>query len=70
MHTKVISVNRSTVENLQKKSGNIIAVGTTSVRTLESLYHIGLKLHNNPANTDFSVWQWTPYETQSELPAF
>ncbi|HEY6914766.1 MAG TPA: S-adenosylmethionine:tRNA ribosyltransferase-isomerase [Paludibacter sp.] len=70
MHTEVISVNRSTIENLQKKFGSIIAVGTTSVRTLESLYYIGLKLQNNPANTDFSVSQWTPYETQSELSTF
>jgi S-adenosylmethionine:tRNA ribosyltransferase-isomerase len=67
MHTEVISVHRSTIENLQRKQGNIIAVGTTSVRTLESLYYIGLKLQNNPGNNDLHVSQWTPYENQRDL---
>lgn len=70
MHTEVISVHRSTIENLQKKLGKIIAVGTTSVRTLESLYYIGLMLRENPNNPVFKVSQWQPYETQSELSAY
>lgn len=45
MHTEVISVKKSTIEQLLRYEGNIIAVGTTSVRTLESLYYLGLKLH-------------------------
>jgi S-adenosylmethionine:tRNA ribosyltransferase-isomerase len=49
MHTEVISVHRSTIEHLQQKLGHIIAVGTTSVRTLESLYYIGYNLnHTSP----------------------
>ena len=63
MHTEVISVHRSTIENIQKNLGNIIAVGTTSVRTLESLYYIGSPL--NPPQGDFlnlHVKQWAPYE--------
>lgn len=44
MHTEVISVQRSTIENILKKIGNIVAVGTTSVRTLESLYYIGMQM--------------------------
>ncbi|MFT3752267.1 MAG: S-adenosylmethionine:tRNA ribosyltransferase-isomerase [Paludibacter sp.] len=70
MHTEVISVHRSTIENLQKNLGKIIAVGTTSVRTLESLYYIGLMLRENPNNPAFNVSQWQPYETLSELPAY
>lgn len=70
MHTEVISVHRSTIENLQKNLGKIIAVGTTSVRTLESLYYIGLMLRENPNNPAFNVSQWQPYETLSQLPAY
>lgn len=65
MHTEVISVHRSTIVNLQKKLGNIIAVGTTSVRTLESLYYIGSNCPLNPPKWDFKslqVKQWQPYE--------
>lgn len=44
MHTEYISVSRGTIENLIVHNGKAIAVGTTSVRTLESLYHIGVTL--------------------------
>jgi S-adenosylmethionine:tRNA ribosyltransferase-isomerase len=70
MHTEVISVHRTTIEHLHQKLGNIIAVGTTSVRTLESLYYIGLKLHLNENQTDFHIQQWMPYETKVELSSF
>ena len=70
MHTEVISVHRSTIEHLQQKLGHIIAVGTTSVRTLESLYYIGLKLQLDATNTDFHIQQWMPYETTLELSTF
>ena len=68
MHTEVISVHKSTIEHLLQKLGNIIAVGTTSVRTLESLYYIGLKLHKNPSTCYFHISQWTPYEISDEIP--
>lgn len=70
MHTEVISVHRSTIEHLQQKLGHIIAVGTTSVRTLESLYYIGLKLQLDATTTDFHIQQWMPYETTVELSTF
>ena len=68
MHTEVISVQRSTIEHLLKKTGNTIAVGTTSVRTLESLYYIGLKLHLDPTGNDFHVPQWLPYRIPDCIP--
>jgi len=68
MHTEVISVNRSTIAHLLQKSGNIIAVGTTSVRTLESLYYIGLKLFLDPTGVDFHVPQWLPYKITASIP--
>lgn len=79
MHSEVISVHRSTIEHLQKKLGNIIAVGTTSVRTLESLYYIGENLdpstsHKKNENGDclkiLQVSQWQPYEKQPIISAF
>lgn len=70
MHTEVISVHRSSIEHLQQKLGQIIAVGTTSVRTLESLYYIGLKLQLDATTTDFHIQQWMPYETIVELSTF
>ena len=48
MHTEYISVSCGTIENLIAHNGKAIAVGTTSVRTLESLYHIGVTLLKNP----------------------
>lgn len=68
MHTEYISVSRATVEKLIAHHGQAIAVGTTSVRTLESLYHIGVTLLANPDATeeDLHVRQWQPYETASD----
>lgn len=64
MHTEFISVRRSSIECIQKNLGKIIAVGTTSVRTLESLYYIGVKLVSHPDATseELVVNQWMPYE--------
>ena len=71
MHTEYISVNRSTLEKLVAHEGKAIAVGTTSVRTLESLYHIGVTLLHNPNATeeDLHVKKWQPYETALETAA-
>ena len=64
MHTEFISVNRSSIERLRANLGKIIAVGTTSVRTLESLYYIGVLIENNPDATseELVVKQWMPYD--------
>ena len=64
MHTEYISVRRSTIERVMQNFGKIIAVGTTSVRTLESLYYIGVTLATHPDATseELVVRQWKPYE--------
>ena len=64
MHTEYISVRRSTIERVMQNFGKIIAVGTTSVRTLESLYYIGVTLATHPDATSEErvVRQWMPYE--------
>lgn len=64
MHSEWIAVTRHSIERLLAHEGRCIAVGTTSVRTLESLYYIGVMLKNNPqaAQDDLHVPQWMPYE--------
>lgn len=71
MHTEYISVNRGTIEKLIAHNGEAVAVGTTSVRTLESLYYIGVTLSGNAdANEEeLHVKQWQPYETHPTLTA-
>lgn len=63
MHAEFISVDRSTIERVKANAGNIIAVGTTSVRTLESLYYVGVILSRNPgaSGEELAVAQWMPY---------
>ena len=69
MHTEHIAVRRETIEKLIAHGGEAIAVGTTSVRTLESLYYMGLlseKLRAKNEDTgdgeELHVEQWMPYE--------
>ena len=73
MHAELISLSRQTIEELRRSLGHIIAVGTTSVRTLESLYHLGVYLHYHPETpmTELHVEQWQPYgdEAKEELTA-
>lgn len=65
MHTEYIAVRKETLEKLVRHDASAIAVGTTSVRTLESLYYMGLKLENNPNLTEDELYvnQWEPYES-------
>jgi S-adenosylmethionine:tRNA ribosyltransferase-isomerase len=68
MHTEYISVRRETIAKLIRHEGKAIAVGTTSVRTLESLYYMGLKVLRNPDLTEdqLHVSQWEPYENHGD----
>ena len=65
MHTEHFAVTRRTVDRLLAKPEHVIAVGTTSVRTLESLYYIGCALARGGADESadeaFTVGQWEPY---------
>jgi S-adenosylmethionine:tRNA ribosyltransferase-isomerase len=68
MHTEHFSVTRTTIEQLIRFDGKVVAVGTTSVRTLESLYHIGVYLMQHPDadEEELRVRQWQPYEETAE----
>ena len=70
MHTEYVCVRRDTLQTLLDYDCCAIAVGTTSVRTLESLYYMGVKLEANPdaAEEDLHVCQWEPYEKADGTP--
>ena len=68
MHTEFISVRRETIQKLIAHHACAIAVGTTSVRTLESLYFMGLKVMHNPdlSESALHVSQWEPYSLSGD----
>ena len=70
MHTEYVCVRRDTLQTLLDYDCCAIAVGTTSVRTLASLYYMGVKLEANPdaAEEDLHVCQWEPYEKADGTP--
>ena len=69
MHTEFISVPRDLLAELATTTRPVIAVGTTSVRTLESLYYIGQILDANPDATEeeLRVTQWMPYTSPCKI---
>lgn len=73
MHTEIIAVPRDTIETIIANLGHIVAVGTTSMRTLESLYFLGIQLlHHSTqllhhATQLLSVAQFEPYEKEYTL---
>ena len=69
MHEEYIEVNRALIEKLIAHNGKAVAVGTTSVRTLESLYFLGELVAENPAITmdELFVGQWTPYSREHKI---
>jgi S-adenosylmethionine:tRNA ribosyltransferase-isomerase len=71
MHNEYFVVKRSAVESVINNLGKIVAVGTTSVRTLESLYWIGAKILRNRvlSDQDLSIDQWEPYRGGANVSA-
>ncbi|MBQ9640911.1 MAG: S-adenosylmethionine:tRNA ribosyltransferase-isomerase [Bacteroidaceae bacterium] len=67
MHTEHIAVRRQTIEKLILHGGKATAVGTTSVRTLESLYYMGILAGHGEENL-LHVTQWMPYEQTENIP--
>ena len=68
MHLEHFSISRETLDQLIQQYGKIIAVGTTSVRTLESLYWIGIKMHEHNMNEDnISLNQWDHIELPDKM---
>ena len=71
MHEEYIEVQRGLIERLVAAGGAAVAVGTTSVRTLESLYFLGELVYQSPdiAEDELFVGQWTPYNKPHTLSA-
>lgn len=71
MHREKLIIELSMVESLlaQRKNGPVIAVGTTTLRTLESLYWLGVQLLNGKRfDHYFTIDQWEPYRDYQQLP--
>ncbi|MBP5528153.1 MAG: S-adenosylmethionine:tRNA ribosyltransferase-isomerase [Bacteroidales bacterium] len=64
MHTEHVVIGRTLIEKLQQLDRPLVAVGTTSVRTLESLYWYGVRLAEQP-DSPMQVGQWNPYSLPS-----
>ncbi|MBI3511177.1 MAG: S-adenosylmethionine:tRNA ribosyltransferase-isomerase [Bacteroidetes bacterium] len=72
MHREMITVNEEVLSKIISfHSGNIVAAGTTSLRTLESIYWFGRQLILEPGkfHHELFVSQWQPYENETEIPA-
>ncbi len=69
MHCEHFYVTANTLETLLKNEGKIIAVGTTSVRTIESLYWLGVKLINSPSgsSSELTLEQWEVYNMKRDV---
>ncbi len=72
MHVETFAVRKSTILKLIEHGAEAVAVGTTSVRALESLYYIGLRLEGKAAGQSaqdaLHVGQWLPYEASASIP--
>lgn len=62
MHPEWIDISIETIRNIFKHKEKIIAVGTTSLRTIETLYWIGVKISFDPTIKDLHIDQWELYE--------
>jgi S-adenosylmethionine:tRNA ribosyltransferase-isomerase len=70
MHAEYLDIDLQTIQTLKNNLGNITAVGTTSLRTIETLYWMGLKVYQNPNEKELYITQWTPYEKENKITAF
>lgn len=68
MHSEHVVVERQLIEKLRHIDRPLVAVGTTSVRTLESLYWFGVRLCDQPEQP-MQVGQWDPYTLSHIEPA-
>jgi S-adenosylmethionine:tRNA ribosyltransferase-isomerase len=69
MHTEFFQTSAGALKNLMANEGRIVSVGTTTLRTLESLYWLGVKLKKSKLDTGFTFHlnQWDAYELEGKL---
>ena len=70
MHEEQFVVETDFLQRLIDHQGQVACVGTTSMRTLESLYWLGALIHKGfiPEGEVLFLPQWTPYEWEGEMP--
>lgn len=68
MHTEMMEVRRETIENVLGSVGKVYCVGTTSLRTVESLYWMGVKAMTDPSIEPdrLNISQWEVYESLAD----
>ena len=64
MHAEYLEVSAAAIKQMIVMQSNMGAVGTTALRTIESLYWLGVKTHLEPMATFLTVQQWDPYDEQ------
>jgi S-adenosylmethionine:tRNA ribosyltransferase-isomerase len=69
MHFEEIHISSDFISRLLAHKGSRTAVGTTSVRTLESLYWLGVKLINNSGDINLELGQWDAYDLPQDISA-
>jgi S-adenosylmethionine:tRNA ribosyltransferase-isomerase len=69
MHAEKVAVSKQVIQNLiEHLDKKIICVGTTSVRTIESLYWHGVKLiENKDEDIEIDISQWEPYQKEENI---
>ena len=67
MHAEFVDVTKETIAYLAETNNNIIAIGTTTLRTIESLYWLGLKMMQSPVHPNtIELLQWDAYQLKNE----
>ncbi|MDD3667516.1 MAG: S-adenosylmethionine:tRNA ribosyltransferase-isomerase [Bacteroidales bacterium] len=69
MHAEKVAIPKQVIQNLiEHLDKKIICVGTTSVRTIESLYWHGVKLiENKDEDIEIDISQWEPYQKEENI---
>lgn len=67
MHSEPFTISKKVLEQILE-SKKVIAVGTTSLRTLESIYWLGVKLMHGSLQEGWSLQQWEVYELEEKFP--
>lgn len=69
MHTEHFFVGIDLVKKLYNNNESVVCVGTTTLRTMESIYWLGVKVMQGKQNGNFNVSQWEPYELDKHIEA-
>ena len=63
MHAEWLDVSIESIRKIMEQKNDVIAVGTTSARTIETLYWLGVKAFLQPGSQNLAINQWDVYES-------